>query len=79
LNKEVKKMTVRPEYIIDENSNKKAVILQIEDWNKLLEEIEELEDIRAYDEAKSKDEELISFDDAVKYFCNLSLNRTLTS
>jgi PHD/YefM family antitoxin component YafN of YafNO toxin-antitoxin module len=38
---------------VDENKQCKAVLLPSEEWEKILEELEELDDIRAYDEAKS--------------------------
>jgi PHD/YefM family antitoxin component YafN of YafNO toxin-antitoxin module len=40
-------------YVVDENGKRVSVILDIEEYERLLEELEELEDIRAYDEAKA--------------------------
>lgn len=59
-------VTIHPEYIIDENQNKKAVILPFIEWEQILEEIEELEDIRAFDTAKSEKDEVIPFEQAVQ-------------
>jgi len=42
------------------------VVIPISEWEQIIEEMEELEDIRAYDAAKSKNEEEISFDQAIK-------------
>lgn len=56
---------VHPEYIVDESSNKKAVIILIEEWNNILEEMEELDDIRAYDTIKLEEEEAVPFEKAV--------------
>ncbi len=56
---------VHPEYIVDEKSNKKAVIIPFNEWVNLIEEMEELEDIRAYDAAKSEGGEAIPFEQAV--------------
>ena len=56
---------IHPEYIIDGNQNKKAVILPISEWEQILDEVEELEDIRAYDAAKTEMSESIPFDQAV--------------
>ncbi len=39
-------------YVVDKNGERVEVILTIEDFERLLEELEELDDIRAYDEAK---------------------------
>ena len=47
----------------DENGNKKAIVIPISVWNKIQEELEELEDIRAYDEAKSKPSNPIPFEE----------------
>lgn len=57
---------LHPEYIIDEQHHKKAVILPYPEWEKVLEEMEELEDIRAYDAAKVDNDEVIPFDQAVE-------------
>ncbi len=54
-----------PEYIVDERSNKKAVVILIDEWNSILEEMEELDDIRAYDASKLEEEETIPFEQAV--------------
>lgn len=59
-------ITIHPEYVVDENQNKKAVIIPFIEWKQILEEIEELEDIRAYDAAKSEKDEIISFEKAVQ-------------
>ena len=55
-----------PEYIVDDQSNRKAVVLPYAVWEKILEEMEELEDIRAFDAAKTEKDEIIPFDQAVK-------------
>lgn len=57
--------TSRERYVIDENGNRIGVILDIADYEKLLEEIEELESIRAYDAAKASGDESIPFSQAV--------------
>lgn len=40
---------IHPEYILDENQERKAVVLPISEWEPIIEELGELEDIRAYD------------------------------
>lgn len=50
------------QYIIDENGNTKAIVIPISEWNKIQEELEELEDIRAYDQAKAKPSNPIPFE-----------------
>jgi PHD/YefM family antitoxin component YafN of YafNO toxin-antitoxin module len=56
---------LHPEYIIDEQHHKKAVVLPYSEWKMILEELEELEDIRAYDAVKAENEELLLFAQAV--------------
>lgn len=41
-------------YIVDETGKRVSVVLPVEEYERLLEEAEELEDIRAYDEAKAE-------------------------
>ena len=48
-------MTLHPQYLTDNKGNKKAVLLPIKEYNLLLGELEELEDIKLYDEAKKND------------------------
>lgn len=43
-------------YIVDENGARIAVILPIAEYERLLDELEEQDDIRAYDEAMAADE-----------------------
>jgi hypothetical protein len=52
-------------FVVDEKGERVGVILTIEDYRKILEELEELEAIRAYDEAKACGEEVIPFEKAV--------------
>lgn len=53
-------------FVIDDKGERVGVILTMEDYQKILEELEELESIRAYDEAKASREEAIPFEQAVK-------------
>jgi PHD/YefM family antitoxin component YafN of YafNO toxin-antitoxin module len=52
-------------YVVDEHGNRQSVLLSIEDYQHLLEELEELESIRAYDAAKASGDEAIPFEQAV--------------
>jgi hypothetical protein len=52
-------------FIVDDSGEKTAVILDIVEYQKLLEEAEELEAIRAYDAAKAVGDEAIPFEQAV--------------
>jgi hypothetical protein len=57
--------TIRERYIIDESGARIGVLLDIEDYYRLLKELEELESIRAYDAAKASGDEAIPFEQAV--------------
>ena len=52
-------------YIVDGKGNRVGVLLSLEDYHRLLAELEELELIRAYDTAKASGDEAIPFDQAV--------------
>ena len=52
--------------MVDEKGNRVGVLLDLEDYQKLLEELEELESIRAYDAAKSSGDKAIPFEQAVE-------------
>ena len=61
-------MTIANErYIVNETGARVAVVIDIEDYLRVLEELEELESIRAYDAAKADpDVEAIPFEQAVR-------------
>jgi hypothetical protein len=52
-------------YLVDEEGQKVGVLLDIEDYQNLLKQLEELESIRAYDSAKASGDEAIPFEDVV--------------
>ncbi len=58
--------TVNERYVVDEKGDRVGVILPMGEYRKLMEELEELESIRAYDAAKSSGDEAIPFDQAVR-------------
>ena len=49
-------ITVHPQYIKDANGQKTLVILPVKEFDSIIEELEELEDIKLYDEAKKDDD-----------------------
>ena len=55
----------RERYLVDENGKRLGVLLDVKDYQRLLEELEELESIRTYDAAKASGETPILFDEAV--------------
>lgn len=59
-------MNIHAKYIVDENLNKTAVVIPYLIWKKIMEDIEELDDIRAYDNAKHEPgDEMVDFDQAI--------------
>ena len=56
--------TNREQFVVDESGNRTAVLLGIERYSELLEAQEELESIRAYDEAKASNDEALPFSQA---------------
>lgn len=59
-------ITLHEEYLVDEAGNRKAVVLPLAAWRQIQEELEELEAIRAYDEAKAHPSEPIPFEEATR-------------
>jgi hypothetical protein len=53
------------QYITDGKGRKKGIIISLRDYKKMLDDIEELESIRAYDAAKSSGDERIPFGQAI--------------
>ncbi len=60
-------LTLHPQFIKDAKGQKSLVVLQAKEFDSILEELEELEDIKLYDEAKKHDTgDRILFSDYVK-------------
>ena len=59
-------MITKEKYVVDKDGNRVSVVLDIEQFKKILEDLEELESIRAYDAAKTADDESIPFEQAVE-------------
>ena len=57
-------MPLKQKYITDEQGNQIGILLDIEEYRKLLEDSEELNAVRAYDLAISEEEE-IPFEEAI--------------
>jgi hypothetical protein len=55
--------TIHPQYITDEQGKRVSVVLSIQQWQQLLEDLEELEDVRLYDDVKTRNEPTISLAD----------------
>lgn len=60
-------LDLHPQYIKDANGEKSLVILPAKEFETLMEELEDLEDVKLYDEAKKEDDgERILFSDYLK-------------
>jgi PHD/YefM family antitoxin component YafN of YafNO toxin-antitoxin module len=58
--------TNKEQFVIDASGNKTAVLMEVDRYAELIEAQEELESIRAYDDAKASNGEPIPFAQAVK-------------
>lgn len=52
-------------YLVDEQGRRIGVVLDPDEYERILQELEELESIRAYDAAKASGDEAIPFEQAV--------------
>jgi PHD/YefM family antitoxin component YafN of YafNO toxin-antitoxin module len=57
-----------PRMIVNEDGKPVSVILSISTYKKILDELEELEEIRAYDKAKKSADEILPFEEALDKF-----------
>ena len=53
-------LAIHPQYITDNTGKKISAVLPMKEFKTLLEELEELEDIRLYDESKNDNEPAIA-------------------
>jgi hypothetical protein len=59
-------LAIDEQYVVDKNGDPVGVILDIGVYRKILEELEELATIRAYDAAKASGDEAIPFEQAIE-------------
>ena len=60
-------MIMKTQFITDNYGKKLAIVLPIKNYVKILEELEELEDIKLFDQAKKEDDgKRISLDNYIK-------------
>jgi hypothetical protein len=59
-------LSIHPQYITDKAGKRISVVLPLKDFEAILEELEELEDIKLYDEAKRSKEPSFPIDEAFK-------------
>ena len=57
---------MKTQYVTDDHGKKVAVILPVKDYEKLMDELDELECIKAYDKAKARKQEFIPAADVFK-------------
>jgi len=57
---------MRTQFVTDNNGNKLAVILPIKEYNKMVDDLEELENINLYDAAKKGEQEFMDAEQAFK-------------
>ncbi|KEO71681.1 hypothetical protein [Anditalea andensis] len=57
---------MRTQFITDDDGKKLAVILPIKEYNKMVDDLEELEDIKLYDAAKKGKQEFIDAEQALR-------------
>lgn len=70
MEREAREQTNIPRYLTDEKGERVGVVLGLSEYEALVERIEDLEDIAAYDEAKAElergEDELIPFNQAMR-------------
>ncbi len=59
-------LALHPRFITDNDGNKTAVVLSLEEYESILSALEDMEDVRLYDEAKSNEEEFYTLEEAFK-------------
>jgi PHD/YefM family antitoxin component YafN of YafNO toxin-antitoxin module len=57
---------MRTQFVTDDHGKKLAVILPIKEYNKMVDDLEELEDIKLYDAAKKGKQEFIDAEEAFR-------------
>lgn len=57
---------MQTQYVTNNHGQKIAVILPIKDYQKIMEDLEELEDVRLYDKVKAKNEPSIPLEQYLK-------------
>ena len=59
-------LPLHPQYVIDKDKGPQAVLLPVSEWEQVVEELDEPDDIRAYDDAKGGPQEVLDFEQAVR-------------
>lgn len=57
-------LTISPKYITDQAGNKISVVISVKEFESMVEKIEELEDIKLYDQVKKSNGPSFQIDEA---------------
>jgi len=57
---------MKTQFLTDENGNKISIVIPLEEYKRILEDLEELEDIRLFDEVKARNEKSIPLEQYLK-------------
>jgi hypothetical protein len=58
-------LALQEQYLVDREGKQIGALLGVEQFHQILEELEELDAIRAYDDAKGSGDEAVAFEQAV--------------
>ena len=59
-------VTLHPEYVVDEQQHRKGVLISVAEWDQVVDALEELDEIRAFDEAKAEPQDVVPLEQAVR-------------
>ena len=59
-------ITAKDQFVCDENGNRTAVLLDLNRYYELLEAVEDLDAVRAFDSAKASHDDVVPFEEAVR-------------
>jgi predicted RNase H-like HicB family nuclease len=68
-------IALKERYVVDGNGARIGILLDMEDYRRLLEELEEMESIRAYDAAKASSDRAVPWEET-KMKCRVKLEKT---
>jgi PHD/YefM family antitoxin component YafN of YafNO toxin-antitoxin module len=59
-------ISTKEQFLVDEQGNRTAVLIDVKRYDEFLEALEEIDSIRAFDQAKSANDETIPFSRAIE-------------
>lgn len=59
-------LAIHPKYVRDEERNCDSVVLPVSEWEKIMDALEELDDIRAYDAAQPHVKDRLPLEQAIR-------------